>query len=297
MERSQSKNAAEYIATMESAMSQSESDIKEFNRKLERLEAELKRKEDSHLELQERIKLVDTTEDNQLLLKELEEKNVKLANLERDLEDSIFSKQTLGEERDLLRRQTDEQTRQLAVLQSRVDQVPKAVADGSSIIVSKAQRPLSVSQVNDTSEDDSPGNVPGSPTTPVAAQHSLDSNQAGYTVLNPEVVELQEKHAQTLAELAAISDRYKEALEKITELTRQVVEAEEANRDSSDSGKDVSPSSMAISRTASASSIASAVSASPERARRTRSVGNELVVKPDKTDFQRGRGDRMGDTR
>lgn len=278
-------------------MAQSESDTKEFNRKLERLEAELKRKEDSHLELQERIKLVDTTEDNQLLLKELEEKNVKLANLERDLEDSLFSKHTLGEERDLLRRQTDEQTRQLAVLQSRVDQVPKAVVDGSSIIVSQAQQPLPVTHVDDTSEDDSPGRAPGSPTTPVAAQHSLHSNQAGYTVLDPEVVELQEKHAHTLAELAAISDRYKEALEKITELTSQVVEAEEANRDSSDSGKDVSPSSMAISRTASASSIASAVSASPERARRTRSVGNELVVKPDKTDFQRGRGDRMGDTR
>ena len=296
-ERKQSKNAAEYIATMETAMLQSEADLKEFTRKIERLEAELKRKEDSHHELQERIKLVDTTEDNQLLLKELEEKNVKLANLERELEESVFVKRTLGEERDTLRQQTAEQMQQLAVLQARIEQESIAKSDGQSRISEKSQRPLSVVQMGDYLEDDSPEKVPGSPTTPLTIQHASGVRPSDLITMAPEVMELQEKHASTLAELAAISDRYKEALEKITELTGQVVDAEEANRASPARDRDSPESPTTMSRTASATSIASAVSVSSDRSRRTKSVGNELVGKADRSDFHRGRGDRMGDTR
>jgi chromosome segregation ATPase len=299
-EKKQSQNASDYIASMEAAVAQSETETKSLTRKIERLETELKRKEDIHLELQERIKLVDTTEDNQLLLRELEEKNTKMADLERQLEDTLHSSKAIGEERDHLRQMTARQARDLEALkawQHEQDLVKSQTTTSNP--PSKLVETMDASRFHETAEDDSPEKVPGSPTSPVSGQYSLANGQIrpGSMRLAPEVIELQEKHQSTLAELAMISDRYKEALEKITELTGQVVEAEQSNLHVQHQERDSAPRTPSISRTTSTLSIDEQTSDSPRKQRRTQSVGNNLVVQTGKTDFHSGRGDRKGDAR
>jgi chromosome segregation ATPase len=299
-EKKQSKNTSDYIASMEAAVAQSETETKTLSRKIERLEAELKRKEDIHLELQERIKLVDTTEDNQLLLRELEEKNSKMADLEQRLEETLHLSKVMGEERDDLRQITTQQARDIEVLKAWQHEQDRAQAQTNiSNPPSKMVESLDTSQHREIADDDSPEKVPGSPTSPIRGQHDLLDRpiRPGSMRLAPEVVELQEKHQLTLAELATISDRYKEALEKITELTGQVVEAEQSNLHVQTQAQESAQSSPSISRSASAASDGEQTSVSPRIQRRTQSVGNDLATLSGRMDFQSGRGDRKGDAR
>ena len=299
-ERKQSKNTSDYIASMEAAVAQSETETKSLTYKIERLEAELKRKEDIHLGLQERIKLVDTTEDNTLLLRELEEKNLKMADLEERLEETLHLSKTMGEERDDLRQITMQQARDIEILKAwKHEQDRVETQTSASNPLSQMTEPLNASRHRETADDESPEKVPGSPTSPIPGQHDLSDRpiRPGSMRLAPEVVELQEKHQTTLAELATISDRYKEALEKITELTGQVVEAERSNVRTQTQGQESAQSSPSISRAASAASIAEQTSVSPRMQRRTLSVGNDLATLSGRTDFQSGRGDRKGEAR
>ena len=299
-EKKHSKNTSDYIASMEAAVAQSDTETKSLTRKIERLEAELKRKEDIHLELRERIKLVDTTEDNQLLLRELEEKNSKLVDLEQQLEETLHLSKVMGEERDDLRQRTTQQAQDIEALKAwQYEQDRVQAHTSTSNPPSKMLEHLNASQLRETAEDDSPEKVPGSPTSPVRGQHDLSDRpiRPGSMRLAPEVVELQEKHQSTLAELATISDRYKEALEKITELTGQVIDAEQSNLHAQTNGQESVPSSPNISRTASAASIGEQILESPRIQRRPQSVGNDLATLSSRTDFHSGRDDRKGDAR
>jgi hypothetical protein len=291
-EKRQSKNNLEYIVEMETTTTNSIDQAKSMSVKAERLETELRRKEQSHIDLQERISSIDTTHETQLLLEELDNKASKLEDLEQRLDRVVSECEIIAAERDGLRKTVDEQADQLSSLQSTShESVSDLTIDSKALI---AAPELFAAQDNNDGDDDSSAKVPGSPTTPTAMLHSQDAT-AETLDATPEILNLQMKHAATLAELAAVTHRYKEALEKINLLSNQVEvvdDAEPSKRTPTNS--QISPPELA--RSPSATSISSAVSASSETSNqsdiRRQSTGSRLTVGPARSDFRSRRGDR-----
>lgn len=220
--------SAKYLAELEAQLATSESSTASLAVKVDRLEKEAARREEMYKDLEARLALVDTTEENKHLLQELDAKDNKVADLERKLEDAFRAMETAGKERATLQEQAardeTERTSLKALLQRSKDGLANGHANGLAPPSTRAN-PM----------DDSTFHTPAAELSEEAANQSFDrptptprspAFEAPNERLEEQLRDLQVSHTRTLAELDEVSAKYRDALKELADLSAQAQEAE-----------------------------------------------------------------------
>lgn len=184
-----------YINELEGRLSKVDAQSTAFSQKIESYEKEIDRREGLYRDLEARVALLDTSADAKLLLKELDEKHQRVAELERELDEINQGKQNVGAENERLRKDFEAER---------------------SIQHELRNRLAGLTPVKDHS---------GSKSADVTTSNTLSNRLEPTPETNDEIVRLQTAHDATVAELKTVSVKYREALAEITDLASQLSEA------------------------------------------------------------------------
>lgn len=274
-------SSAKYLAGLEKQLATSETTSSSLAVKVDLLEKEIARRETMYRNLEARLDSVDTTEENKHLLRELDEKDHKVAVLERQLEDAFRSMEVAGRERATLQAQAvkDESERtslKTLIQRSRDGPTNGHLASSSSL----ASRQISTNHlanhssagepsedgVNQAIDDETPKSR-----TPILAQGT--PAEISQDQLELQLRDLQMAHTRTLAELDEVSAKYRDALKEIAELSAKL-QGRDLPRGSPIRGRSFSPTDVtgAVPRSGSQGSLASAAG-SPTSVRQRNSLG------------------------
>jgi hypothetical protein len=231
---------------------------------IDRLEREATRRDQAYRDLESRLLLVDTTKDNSLLLRELNEKDGKVMDLERKLEDAMREMELRAKERTTLLEQAKKSEADREGLRDRMDELnagssSRMLHPSSSLLPSNASLPLDppVTGVSDRNESFAPATGPNAfnpPKSPASTSSLLPSEPATPTPnssfpgnvnpphdhassdakLDAEFRQLQQVHSDTLSELERVTTSYRDALKEIADLADQVQEAKLLSDESTD---------------------------------------------------------------
>lgn len=288
--RQSETGSAKYLSDLEAQLDKSGSLAASLAIQVDKLEKEVVRREAMYKDLEARLALVDTTGDNKLLLQELDEKDNKVADLERKLENAVRSMEEVGKERAALQEQAVKDETERTALKARLTQRSREnLANGTLAPPPVATR--------SNSADSSTFYTPATELTEGAATHSFDdktptprSPALDQTIipsdgLDEQLRDLQVAHTRTLAELDEVSAKYRDSLKEIADLSFQVQEADLSRSPQPPStptrGRSVSPtdsqrSSSALAPTGSRNSLASLNSSPGTARRRTHQKGDSL---------------------
>ncbi|KAF8517592.1 kinesin-domain-containing protein [Hysterangium stoloniferum] len=163
-----------YIADLELRLSRSDEDILSLRERVQRLENEVEARIQAAELLQRRLD--EITADGQAWRSDLEQREAKLKELERQLEVWEEKKRIVGEERE------------------RLGDVAGDVAKARHSLEIDMQRPINPTSTSDDSVEE-------------------------------QLTALQQTHQATLADLSAVTDKYRDALREISDLASQIQEA------------------------------------------------------------------------
>ena len=251
-------NSNRYVADLEARMAKTDASKDALSAHVERLEKEVERREDMYRELEARLQLVDTTNDNRLLLKELDDKDDKVAALERKLEDAIREMDVIGKERTALLHQAKKTDGEREGLRDKLDEANASTSAAKRASLTRGIPPatrmtlqsqdsyMSQASTNEPFftpptemgqmdfDRDSNGNTSDGPSTPTPMATSFPMSSSERTLgpsehvvekMDAELRELQEAHTRTLGDLDEVSSKYRDALKEIADLAAQVQEA------------------------------------------------------------------------
>lgn len=230
-----------FIANLEIRLAKSEGSHASLISTIDRLEKDVARRDEVYRDLESRIHLADTTKDNSLLLRELDEKDVKLHQLEHKLEAALRAMETRSEERHTLLEQVRKGEADRAGLRDRLDElnvghVALPAAEDTSSPLSRSLASGSIVGSESKRSPIGPDIIPSEPATPTPDQfpitfgHSPREDQPNISPasiddeLAAELRQLQETHTQTLIQLESVSSAYRDSLTEIAELAAQVQE-------------------------------------------------------------------------
>ncbi|GAA6004770.1 hypothetical protein JCM10207_001008 [Rhodosporidiobolus poonsookiae] len=205
--REQAETTELYIKEMEERLAKADESNAALRRQVEVLEREISRREEAHKELEARVSLLDTSKEQKLLLAEIDEKDRRLLELERSLDDLKTKADAAEGEAERLQRLADEEKAAKEDLEGQVRTLERAAIVRRSVPDTPPQTP------GELSEGEAAANGEATPTktAPPDLQRQLD--------------DLQATHTSTLQELEAAQDKYRESLKEIEDLNSQVQEA------------------------------------------------------------------------
>ncbi|GAA5979174.1 hypothetical protein JCM11641_008450 [Rhodosporidiobolus odoratus] len=207
--RDRAATTERYVEEVEARLSKADESNATLKRQIDLLEQELRRWEASYRELEARVALLDTSNEQKLLLAEIDEKDRRMMELERLLEDvkgraetAEGNAQRLQEAVDLTQAARDE-------LESRLHTLPHAAP---------ARHLVSDASPHASTEGDNAGPETG------AGEHAVASDNEGLSAALERVKGLELAHSATLAELESAKGKYRESLQQIEDLNAQVEE-------------------------------------------------------------------------
>ncbi|KAI5477228.1 kinesin family member 4/7/21/27 [Pseudohyphozyma bogoriensis] len=214
--REQAESTEQYIKELEGRLAQSDEAQSGLKRQIEVLERDVERREEAYRDLESRLSLLDTSGEHKVLLAEIDERDKRLLELERTLDDLKTQHSTAEQEAARLQKIAAVEKEAKEELQSRVRTLERAS-------MSSKIRPVSYTPPQ------SPAHAPGEgedKTPPV--------DSAVVSGLELRLDELQATHERTLAELDIANAKYRDSLKEIAELSSNVQEAKSIQASDSD---------------------------------------------------------------
>lgn len=209
--REQSEKTEQYVADLEARLAKSDDVNASLRRHIDVLERDVQRREETYKELESRLAVLDTSGDHKLLLAEIDEKDRRVLDLERSLDELRLQTTTAESEQQRLQKLAAEEREAKEELQSRVRTLERA-----SVVLS----PSKVRHEPLTPRTPGDGAANGDEGTSVVARDSVM-----ITALEHQLATLQRNHDNTLAELEAANAKYRDSLKEIAELSAQSQEA------------------------------------------------------------------------
>ena len=277
-------SSTKYLSELEAQLATAESTSTGLAAKIDRLEKEIARREAMYRDLEARLDAIDTTEENKLLLRELDEKDHRVADLERKLEDALHSMEVVGRERASLQARAAKDEAERISLKTLIQRSRESATNGRlapPLVLASRQSSTDGSTYHtpagELSDDAGQASDDATPTsrTPIIVQGSpADDSQ---DQLELQLRDLQMAHTRTLTELDEISAKYRDALKEIAELSAELQGRERPPRSPSRDGS-VSPTDLSgsIPRSGSRGSLASAAG-SPTSVRQRTSLGRSSL--------------------
>lgn len=237
--REQGEKTEQYIIDLEARLAKSDELNSTLRRQIDVLERDVQRREEAYQELEGRLSLLDTSGDHKQLLAEIDEKDRRVLDLERTL-DELKSKTVVAEqEQERLEKLAAVEKEAREELQSRVRTLERA----SIMSVASRTRPDSVS--SSQAPADGADSDPIDESTSLPTSSALTSSSADAVVvaaLEHQLAKLQQSHDATLVELEAANVKYRNSLKEIEDLNAQVSDAKILNSEDGDSFSSAAPS-------------------------------------------------------
>ncbi|CEQ39858.1 SPOSA6832_01442 [Sporobolomyces salmonicolor] len=227
--REQAETTELYIKELEARLAKTDESNASLRRQIEVLERDVERREEAHRELETRLSLLDTSGEHKLLLAEIDEKDKRVLDLERDLDEFRMQAAAAAEETQRLQKLAEDEKTAREELQSRVrtlerSSVAPSVPRGRQSSFTPPQTPATLAE--------------GEPTDENAATSSPSSSDSLVAALQQQIDKLQASHAETLAELDIAKEKYRDSLKEIGDLNSQVQEAKLVHSASDTSASD-----------------------------------------------------------
>lgn len=229
--REQGEKTEQYIVDLEARLAKSDELNSTLRRQIDVLERDVQRREEAYQELEGRLSLLDTSGDHKQLLAEIDEKDRRVLDLERTL-DELKSKTLVAEqEQERLEKLAAVEKEAKEELQSRVRTLERA----SIVSVASRTRPDSFSSPQ-TPADGADGDPIEESTSipPSSARTSSSADAVVVAALEHQLAKLQQSHDATLVELEAANVKYRNSLKEIEDLNAQVSDAKIVNSNSED---------------------------------------------------------------
>ncbi|GAA5911113.1 uncharacterized protein JCM6883_004273 [Sporobolomyces salmoneus] len=202
--REQSETTELYIKELEARLAKSDESNHALQAQLQVLERDIERREEAYKELEGRLALLDTSGEHKLLLAEIDEKDKRLIELERDLDEM---RTTAAQEKEKLREITE--------------RMGGEEEETMEARVSAAKRKI-------LTPPDNPAEIDNDEFDPLE-RHDASTSTADSLLLvaslQEQMDQLKEAHAATLAELESAKVKYGDSLKEIEDLNSQVQEA------------------------------------------------------------------------
>ncbi|GAA6044957.1 hypothetical protein NBRC10513_004783 [Rhodotorula toruloides] len=242
-ELSRNREAAQstdlYIKELEGRLAQADEANADLRRQIEALEREVARREESYRELEARVTLLDTSHDSKLLLAEIDDKDRRLHDLERAVDELKGKVGAAEEEAQRLQKLASEEKAVKEELLGRVRTLERTRnlgptmtpprTPGSSSVESGSPEAAEVAIARDAATEAFPSPADGS---------SAGDN------LRQQIASLQATHEQTLRDLKTAQQKYRDSLKEIDDLNGQIQESQllqsrRSESDFSESGSQV----------------------------------------------------------
>ncbi|KAF7322353.1 Kinesin domain-containing protein [Mycena chlorophos] len=194
--RDSETHSAKYIADLEARLARTDESVLALQQTIEKLEGECERRRDEVQHLQTRLETLRTDGDN--WRSDLEARERKVRDLEQKMVEWEAKKKEAGETRERLGVVVGE------VAEARKNLQIDATVNGVSPAGSENGTPLA-----------SAIEPPSGPSTPPEAD----------PVVQQQLLALQQTHTATLADLASVTSKYRDALREISDLAAQIQEA------------------------------------------------------------------------
>lgn len=217
--REQAATTEQYIKDVEGRLAKSDDFTATLRRQTEVLERDVERREEAYRDLEGRLSLLDTSGEHKLLVAEIDERDKRLLDLERSLNELKIKTATAEQEAQRLEKIAHLEKEAKEELQSRVRTLERASMTLASAGLSTKARSAGFPPSSDPSARDELD----SPSLPSPAQASAGPDVVGSLELRIE--QLQTTYDQTVAELDSANAKYQESLKEIEDLNSQVEEA------------------------------------------------------------------------
>lgn len=209
-------HSAKYISDLEARLARSDESILDLQKVIERLESECERRRAEVENLQSRLESL--RQDGESWRADLEEREQRVKELEGRMEEWERRRQEAGETRARLGAVVGE-----VALARRSLELDLAGVNRASSSSSVGSTPV------DINGHTSP--IPEEPATPTRTEQSLEGQLSS----------LQQTHTATLADLASVTSKYRDALREISDLAAQIQEAKLSSSAITDSPRSETP--------------------------------------------------------
>ena len=210
-QREKSEVTERYVKDLESRLAASEESVATFQRQVEVLERDITRREEAYHDLEGRLAILDTSGDHKLLLAELDERDRRILDLERNVDD-LKSQHAIVEQ--------------------------EGIRLASTAAAEKEAKDELVSQLRTLERATlaaAPKHLPSSNFTPPQTPETPHLDKIVVVDLESQLEGLQARYAQTVVDLDLAHAKYVESLKNIESLQEQVDEANLVHSETADS--------------------------------------------------------------
>ncbi|KAL8281012.1 hypothetical protein RQP46_006691 [Phenoliferia psychrophenolica] len=230
--REQALTTEQYVRALEERLKKSNETSATFRRQIEVLERDIEHREEAYRDLESRLSLLDTTGQHKQLLTELDERNRRVLDLERNIDVLKSTNYSAEQETNRLLKLAALEREAKEELQSRVRTLERA-----SVQLSSKIRPGSFTPPQTPADGSSANGDPLSHLPDPAIVASLELR----------IHDLQKSYDQTLLDLEAANVKYSNSLREIELLNSQVDDQRAGLHHSSSSDSDVGNSPVSTS--------------------------------------------------
>ena len=203
-------NTEAYVKDLETRLSRSETDIRSQKATVEALEKDIQRREKAYEQIESRLALLDSSEQNKQLLEELDARDRSLLQVQRDLDQTAAALATEKQQAVLVKTDYQAVEREKQDLHNNITSLEQQMARLRS---RQSLRPTSL-------QDD--GFTP--PQTPGTRESDLLTEEDGKETkeaLRKQIADLQVRYDSTIEDLTSLSKKYKETLQEVSILQQQ----------------------------------------------------------------------------
>ena len=205
-----------HVQELEGRLASAEEGNAALRRQIEVLERDVARREESHRDLEARVQLLDNSTDSKQLLAEIDDKDRRLLDLERELDAVKVQAGTAADEAARLHKLAQDEKALKEELESRVRTLENGQA--RNLVATPPRTPA-------MRASDASSLAPPDLDTVTVAASAADEQAAVVDALRKQVAQLQHAHDETTSELDSAKTKYAESLREIDDLNAQVQEA------------------------------------------------------------------------
>ncbi|GAA5922248.1 hypothetical protein JCM3775_005672 [Rhodotorula graminis] len=205
-----------HVQELEGRLASAEEGNAALRRQIEILERDVAHREESHRDLEARVQLLDSSADSKKLLAEIDDKDRRLLDLERELDAVKVQAGTATDEASRLHKLAQDEKALKEELESRVRTLENGQA--RNLVATPPRTPAMRSS-------DASSLAPPDLDAVAAAASATDEQAAVVDALRKQVAQLQHARDETTSELDSAKAKYAESLREIDDLNAQVQEA------------------------------------------------------------------------